>query len=93
MDLFSKDYIFVPIHGYLHWSLVLICHPGNLVQYNPAYVTPALEGGERAEEQREGNAMMLHMDSLDGARAFIFRTCCVSVQSGAMIRLTERPRL
>jgi len=28
VDIFSKDYIFVPIHDALHWSLVVICHPG-----------------------------------------------------------------
>jgi hypothetical protein len=29
VDLFSKDFIFVPIHEALHWSLAIICHPGN----------------------------------------------------------------
>jgi hypothetical protein len=28
VDVFEKDYIFVPIHDALHWSLVVICHPG-----------------------------------------------------------------
>lgn len=27
MDLFSYDFIFVPIHEALHWSLIVICHP------------------------------------------------------------------
>lgn len=28
VDIFAKDYIFVPIHDALHWSLVVLCHPG-----------------------------------------------------------------
>eukprot|EP00894_Picocystis_sp_ML_P005100 jgi/Pico_ML_1/55617/g1281.t2 len=28
VDLFSKDYVFVPIHSAAHWSLAIICHPG-----------------------------------------------------------------
>jgi Ulp1 family protease len=28
VDIFSKDYVFVPIHDHLHWSLMIICHPG-----------------------------------------------------------------
>ena len=27
VDIFSKDYIFIPVHDHLHWSLVIICHP------------------------------------------------------------------
>eukprot|EP00850_Spirogloea_muscicola_P008090 SM000042S15357 [mRNA] locus=s42:515254:520518:- [translate_table: standard] len=28
VDIFSKDYLFVPIHDELHWSLAIICFPG-----------------------------------------------------------------
>ena len=28
VDIFSKDWLFVPIHDHLHWSLVLVAHPG-----------------------------------------------------------------
>ncbi|XP_024401364.1 uncharacterized protein [Physcomitrium patens] len=27
-NIFEKDYLFVPIHDKLHWSLAIICHPG-----------------------------------------------------------------
>ncbi|KAL4860066.1 Ubiquitin-like-specific protease 2 [Chlorella vulgaris] len=27
-DLFAKDFIFVPVHDALHWSLMVVCHPG-----------------------------------------------------------------
>ncbi len=63
MDLFSKDYIFVPIHGYLHWSLVLICHPGNVVQQED-YRPP--DGADRPGDRAAGSPLLLHLDSLDG---------------------------
>lgn len=28
VDIFSKDFLFIPIHDALHWSLVIVCHPG-----------------------------------------------------------------
>lgn len=28
MDIFEKNFLFLPIHDHLHWSLVIICHPG-----------------------------------------------------------------
>jgi hypothetical protein len=28
VDLFAKDFLFVPIHDNLHWSLIIVCHPG-----------------------------------------------------------------
>ncbi len=28
VDLFAKDFIFVPVHEALHWSLMVVCHPG-----------------------------------------------------------------
>lgn len=30
MDIFSKDFLFIPVHDVLHWSLVVVCHPGNV---------------------------------------------------------------
>ena len=28
LDIFRKDYLMVPIHDHLHWSLLLVCFPG-----------------------------------------------------------------
>lgn len=28
INLFAKDYVVIPIHDALHWSLAIICHPG-----------------------------------------------------------------
>ena len=30
MDIFSKDFLFIPIHEALHWSLVIVCYPGKV---------------------------------------------------------------
>ncbi|GLC56667.1 hypothetical protein PLESTB_001132700 [Pleodorina starrii] len=71
VDIFSKDYIFVPIHGYLHWSLVLICHPGNVVNEVPAYIAPGGADGTAARPGAAGGGapLLLHLDSLDGNHA------------------------
>ena len=52
LDIFAKEYLLVPVHEHLHWSLLLICFPGTIA-----------EKGEEA-----GRApLMLHLDSLSGA--------------------------
>lgn len=28
VDIFAKEFLFVPIHDHLHWSLLVICNPG-----------------------------------------------------------------
>ncbi|KAL0038051.1 hypothetical protein WJX79_000333 [Trebouxia sp. C0005] len=28
VDIFSKDFLLIPIHDALHWSLIIVCHPG-----------------------------------------------------------------
>ena len=28
VDIFEKDFLLLPIHDHLHWSLVIICHAG-----------------------------------------------------------------
>jgi Ulp1 family protease len=30
VDLFDKDYIFIPVNQRSHWSLIIICHLGHL---------------------------------------------------------------
>ncbi|XP_024005394.1 probable ubiquitin-like-specific protease 2A [Eutrema salsugineum] len=53
VDLFEKDYIFIPINCSFHWSLIIICHPGELVPSpvkNPSRVP-----------------CILHLDSIKGS--------------------------
>ena len=72
MDLFSKDYTFVPIHDNMHWSLVLICHPGNVVQQEEDYGQP----GDRVY----GSPLLLHLDSMVGKSSVTSTLvlCCVA---------------
>jgi Ulp1 family protease len=30
VDIFSKDFLFIPVHDALHWSLLVVCYPGEL---------------------------------------------------------------
>jgi Ulp1 family protease len=32
VDVFAKDFLLVPIHDALHWSLAIICHPALIAQ-------------------------------------------------------------
>ncbi|XP_057993644.1 probable ubiquitin-like-specific protease 2B isoform X2 [Hevea brasiliensis] len=58
VDMFGKDYVFVPVNFNLHWSLLVICHPGEVA-------------GLKDEDL--GNYLrvpcILHMDSIKGTHA------------------------
>lgn len=28
VDIFERDFLIVPVHDALHWSLAIVCHPG-----------------------------------------------------------------
>lgn len=47
----AQDFIFVPVHSGLHWSLVIICHPGALPPPPPAVVHDVIDiDGEPASD-------------------------------------------
>lgn len=52
VDIFAKDFLFVPIHEALHWSLAIVCHPGRWMM--------------RGQGAEGGDAVILHLDSLAG---------------------------
>ncbi|XP_045813558.1 probable ubiquitin-like-specific protease 2B isoform X3 [Trifolium pratense] len=56
VNLFEKDYILIPINYSLHWSLIVICHPGEV----PCF---------KDEEIKESSKVpcILHLDSLKGS--------------------------
>ncbi|KAF0992119.1 hypothetical protein HZS_941, partial [Henneguya salminicola] len=35
IDIFQKDFLIFPINAYLHWSLVVICHPRHIISEDP----------------------------------------------------------
>ncbi|KAJ0237662.1 ubiquitin-like-specific protease 2B [Hirschfeldia incana] len=58
VDMFGKDYIFVPVNFNLHWSLIIICHPGEVanctgLDFDNSTKVPCI----------------LHMDSIKGSHA------------------------
>lgn len=56
MNLFQKDYIFIPVNFSLHWSLIVICHPGEVVDFS-----------DEETEKSVKVPCILHMDSIKGS--------------------------
>ncbi|GLT60609.1 hypothetical protein SLA2020_333670 [Shorea laevis] len=58
VDIFGKDYIFIPVNFNLHWSLIVICHPGEVA------------GIKDEDLEKSPNVpCILHMDSIRGSHA------------------------
>ncbi|XP_077216860.1 putative ubiquitin-like-specific protease 2B isoform X2 [Tasmannia lanceolata] len=55
VNIFEKDYIFVPVNFNLHWSLIVICHPGEVALFEDHEIDKALKV-----------PCILHMDSIKG---------------------------
>ncbi|CAL9214327.1 unnamed protein product [Arabidopsis halleri] len=58
VDMFGKDYIFVPVNFNLHWSLIVICHPGEVANRTDL----DLDDSKKVP-------CILHMDSIKGSHA------------------------
>ncbi|WVZ18230.1 hypothetical protein V8G54_005552 [Vigna mungo] len=58
VNLFAKDYIFIPVNFNLHWSLIVICHPGEVVNFNDKEMHNSLKVPS-----------ILHMDSIKGSHS------------------------
>ncbi|KAK8465265.1 hypothetical protein PHAVU_009G037600 [Phaseolus vulgaris] len=58
VNLFAKDYIFIPVNFNLHWSLIVICHPGEVVNFNDKELHNSLKVPS-----------ILHMDSIKGSHS------------------------
>lgn len=75
VDLFSHDYIFIPVHDHLHWSLVVVCHPGNVGPFHPEKSDDPHCGDlrllaahqRRGPWRRRGTPCVLHLDSMSAA--------------------------
>lgn len=55
LNIFEKDYLFIPVNFSLHWSLLVICHPGEIVTFKD----DDLMNSPKVP-------CILHMDSLKG---------------------------
>ena len=59
VNIFEKDFVFFPIHGNTHWSLMVLCHPGRVQDENA-------EDGEDMPLGTRTTPYLLHMDSMSG---------------------------
>ncbi|XP_062163457.1 probable ubiquitin-like-specific protease 2B isoform X2 [Alnus glutinosa] len=60
VDIFEKDYIFIPVNFNLHWSLIVICHPGEVARLKVEEL-----------DQSPKVPCILHMDSIKGSHTGI----------------------
>uniref|UniRef100_A0A803LV00 Ubiquitin-like protease family profile domain-containing protein n=1 Tax=Chenopodium quinoa TaxID=63459 RepID=A0A803LV00_CHEQI len=58
VNIFEKDYIFIPVNYNLHWSLIVVCHPGEVANFNDENVDESVKV-----------PCILHMDSIRGSHA------------------------
>ncbi|ONH90694.1 hypothetical protein PRUPE_8G069500 [Prunus persica] len=56
VNVFKKDYIFIPVNYRLHWSLIVICHPGEVANVEDEEI-----------ESSPKVPCILHMDSIRGS--------------------------
>lgn len=62
----DQDYIFVPIHGAMHWSLAVICHPGSLRTVAAAAAPAGASAGALGTSSAKRGLLVLHLDPLQG---------------------------
>lgn len=61
VDLFEKDYLFIPICEHLHWSLLIVCHPGcGIIKDMP----------QHKQDPNVVGTFMIHLDSLRSHKSF-----------------------
>ncbi|ONK67201.1 uncharacterized protein A4U43_C06F17480 [Asparagus officinalis] len=58
VNIFEKDYIFIPVNFNLHWSLLVVCHPGEV---------SILEEEDIKDSPKV--PCILHMDSIKGSHS------------------------
>ncbi|XP_016748896.1 probable ubiquitin-like-specific protease 2B isoform X2 [Gossypium hirsutum] len=58
LDMFGKDYIFIPVNFSLHWSLIVICHSGEVAGFE-----------DEDLDKSSKVPCILHMDSIKGNHA------------------------
>lgn len=58
INVFEKDFLFIPVNFNLHWSLIVICYPGEVMTF---------EDGDTKLSAKI--PCILHMDSLRGSHA------------------------
>jgi Ulp1 family protease len=74
VDLFKPNYVLVPIHESGHWSLAIICNPGNMCVEKEAEARAALARCKAAKNTQAAidelttstaSTSILHLDSIE----------------------------
>ncbi|KAH1098842.1 hypothetical protein J1N35_015763 [Gossypium stocksii] len=65
VDIFAKDYIFIPVNYSLHWSLIVICHPGEVANFRGKTLMYCL--ADDGTEYLLNVPCILHMNSIRGS--------------------------
>ncbi|GER55569.1 sentrin/sumo-specific protease [Striga asiatica] len=63
INIFEKDYIFIPVNFSLHWSLIVICHPGEVANLRGMMILCTNKDLDSITKV----PCILHMDSLRGS--------------------------
>lgn len=81
VDIFEKDYLVIPVNDALHWSLVIVCNPGAIVdtvlqvrkEKEPLVINDDDDGDEVLVMEKEQaidhvrhRTCILHFDSMNG---------------------------
>ena len=68
VDVFAKKFLLVPVVEDLHWSLAIVCHPGELAKRAVARERRELDVGVTEDEDEDEDCparpCVIHMDSL-----------------------------
>ena len=63
VDVFAKKFLLVPVVEDLHWSLAIVCHPGELAKRAIAgHIYPTVDSADH--EDGPARPCVIHMDSL-----------------------------
>ncbi|KAF5942693.1 hypothetical protein HYC85_020335 [Camellia sinensis] len=69
VNLFEKDYVLIPVNFNYHWSLIVICHPGEVAKFQGNFLLDLnifpCDSNEDVEKSLKVPCI-LHMDSIKG---------------------------
>ncbi|XP_063935528.1 probable ubiquitin-like-specific protease 2A isoform X2 [Daucus carota subsp. sativus] len=67
LNLFEKDYIFIPVNFSSHWSLIVICHPAEVANLKDEEMQKLANREVKEVKEFCKVPCILHMDSIKGS--------------------------
>ncbi|GFR01106.1 hypothetical protein TNCT_391541 [Trichonephila clavata] len=68
VDLFSKDYIVIPVNVRCHWYLVIVCFPSNVTDFSNIVKESEMNSENMANEIDKNETMKMQMAYKEGGR-------------------------